>query len=137
MLVDILLLSAFLSFVFCLVVSNNSWGRSFSLNILKLILKAVPVLFWQQFSVFSVVYVIFYIYFTVFNHLNYSQSFCCSFRESLQCFFWLFKNVVDYYSCICYCWFYFSSKNNQLNCCWISIQSFFFLNQLQLVCNCL
>ena len=43
--IDILLLNAFLSFAFCLVVNNNSWGRSFSLNILKLILRVVPVFF--------------------------------------------------------------------------------------------
>ena len=42
--VDILLLNAFLSFAFYLVVSNNSWGRSFPSNIFKLILKVVPVL---------------------------------------------------------------------------------------------
>ena len=30
MLVDILLLNAFLSFAFCLIVKNNLWGSSFS-----------------------------------------------------------------------------------------------------------
>ena len=43
--VDVLLLKAFLIFVFCLVVSNNSCGQSLPLNIFKLILKVVPVLF--------------------------------------------------------------------------------------------
>ena len=52
--VDILLLNAFLSFVFCLVVSNNSCGKSFPLNIFKLIPRAVPVLFLTAvFSFFS------------------------------------------------------------------------------------
>ena len=41
--VDILLLNAFLSFVFCLVVNNNSWGRSFLSSIFRLILKVVSV----------------------------------------------------------------------------------------------
>ena len=53
---DILLLSAFLSFVFCLVVSNNSCGRSFPSSILELILRVVPVLFLTAvFSFFSCV----------------------------------------------------------------------------------
>ena len=44
--VEKLLLHAFLGFlVFYLVVSNNSWGRSFPSSILKLILRVVPVLF--------------------------------------------------------------------------------------------
>ena len=43
---DILLLNAFLGFVFCLVVSNNSWGRSFPSSSFKLILRVVPVLFF-------------------------------------------------------------------------------------------
>ena len=43
--VDILLLKAFFSFVFCLVVNNNSCGKLFPLNIFKYILKVVPVLF--------------------------------------------------------------------------------------------
>ena len=42
---DILLLNAFLCFAFCLVVSNNSWRRSFPLKVFKLILVVVPVLF--------------------------------------------------------------------------------------------
>ena len=43
--VDILLLKAFLSFVFCLVVNNNSCGKLSPLKIFKLIRKVVPVLF--------------------------------------------------------------------------------------------
>ena len=42
--VDLLLLNAFLSFVFCHVVSNNSCGRSFPLSIFKLIHKVASVL---------------------------------------------------------------------------------------------
>ena len=38
-------MKAFLIFVFCLVVSNNSCGKLLLLNIFKLILKVVPVLF--------------------------------------------------------------------------------------------
>ena len=54
--VDILLLNALLSFVFCLVVSNNSCGRSFPSNIYKLIHRVVPVLFLTAvFSLFSCV----------------------------------------------------------------------------------
>ena len=44
-----LLLKAFLSFVFCIAVNNNSCGKSFSTNIFKL---------WRQFLVFSVEYLI-------------------------------------------------------------------------------
>ena len=52
--VDILLLNAFFSLVFCLVVNNNSWGRSFPSNIFKFILKVVPVLsLTTVFSCFS------------------------------------------------------------------------------------
>ena len=52
--VDILLLKAFLSFVFCLVVNNNSCGKLFPLNIFKRIPKVVPVLFLTaRFSFFS------------------------------------------------------------------------------------
>ena len=36
--VDILLFKAFLNFVFCLVVNNNSWGKLFSLNIFSKLL---------------------------------------------------------------------------------------------------
>ena len=43
--VDMLLLKAILTFVFCLVVNNNSCGKLFSLNIFKFILKVGPVLF--------------------------------------------------------------------------------------------
>ena len=39
--VNILLLNAFLSFIFCLVVSNNSWGRSFPSSFFKLILRDI------------------------------------------------------------------------------------------------
>ena len=42
--VDILLLNAFLNFVFCVVVNNKSCVKWFPLNIFKLILKVVPVL---------------------------------------------------------------------------------------------
>ena len=49
--VDILLLNTFLSFVFCLIVNNNSWGRSFPSSILKLILRVAPTLFLK--GVFS------------------------------------------------------------------------------------
>ena len=48
--VDILLLNAFRSFVYCLVVSNNSWGRSFPSKIFKLILRVVPVFLTAGFS---------------------------------------------------------------------------------------
>ena len=52
--IDILLLNTFLTFVFRLVVNNNSCGKSFPLNIFKLILRAVPVLFLTAvFSFFS------------------------------------------------------------------------------------
>ena len=52
--VDILLLKAFLSFAFCLVVNNNSCGQLFPLKNFKLILKVVPVLFLTAvFSFFS------------------------------------------------------------------------------------
>ena len=50
--VDILLLKAFLTFVFCLVVNNNSCGKLFPLNIFKLILKVVHVLFLTAFLIF-------------------------------------------------------------------------------------
>ena len=43
--VDKLLLNAFLSFAFCLVINNNSCGKSFPLNIFKFILRVVLVLF--------------------------------------------------------------------------------------------
>ena len=56
--VDILLLKAFLTFVFCLVVNNNSRGKLFPLNIFKFILKVVPVLFLTAFFFFSVEYLI-------------------------------------------------------------------------------
>ena len=42
--VAILLLDAFLNFVFCVVVNNNSCGKSFPLHIFKLILKVILVL---------------------------------------------------------------------------------------------
>ena len=42
---DILLLNVFLSSIYCLVVNNNSCGRSFPSTIFKLILWVVPVLF--------------------------------------------------------------------------------------------
>ena len=45
MLTEILLLNAFLSLVFFLILNNNSWGKSFSSNIFKFILKVVLVLF--------------------------------------------------------------------------------------------
>ena len=52
----ILLSNAFLSYAFCVVVNNDSWGRSFSSNIFKLLLKVVPVLFLTAvFSFFSCV----------------------------------------------------------------------------------
>ena len=47
--VDILLLKAFLTFVFCLVVNNNSCGKLFPLNVFKLVLKVVPVWFLTAF----------------------------------------------------------------------------------------
>ena len=49
--VDVLLLKAFLQFVFCLVVNNNSCGKLFPFNIFKPILRVVPVLFFT--AVFS------------------------------------------------------------------------------------
>ena len=61
--IDILLLNTFLTFVFRLVVNNNSCGKSFPLNIFKLILRAVPVLFLTpRFSFFSCVSVYHLIY---------------------------------------------------------------------------
>ena len=58
--VDLLLLNAFLNFVLCPVVNNNSWGKSFPSNTFKLILKVVLVLFLTGvFSFFSYVSVIF------------------------------------------------------------------------------
>ena len=52
--VDILLLNAFISVAFCLVVNNNSCGKSFPLKIFKRIFKIVPVLFLAAvFSFFS------------------------------------------------------------------------------------
>ena len=54
--VDILLLKAFLTFVFCLVVNNNSCGKLFPLNILKLILNVVSVLVLTTFFSFLVEY---------------------------------------------------------------------------------
>ena len=53
--VDILLLKTFFSFVVCLVVSHNSCGRSFPLNIFKLILRVVAVLFLTAVFSFSCV----------------------------------------------------------------------------------
>ena len=126
--VDILLLKAFLSFVFCLVVSslvvsNNSWGRSFPSNIFELILKVVPVLFLT--AVFSFVSCVF----VNFTFIYCIQQFICNCNtfvvplENCQTvsFFWLFESVVNYYSCIFYCWFYFTSRNILLNYSWISI----------------
>ena len=53
---DILLLCAFLNFVFWLVVSNFSWGNLSPSSIFGLILKVVPVLFLTAvFSFFSCV----------------------------------------------------------------------------------
>ena len=40
-----MLFKAFLEFVFCLDVNNNSCGKSFPLKIFKLILKVVPVFY--------------------------------------------------------------------------------------------
>ena len=52
--VNILVLNAFLSFIFCLVVNNNSWGKLFPLNVFKPIFRVVPVLFLPAvFSFFS------------------------------------------------------------------------------------
>ena len=52
--VDILLLNAFLNFVFCVVVNNNSRGKSFLSNIFKFILGVVSVLsLTAVFSFFS------------------------------------------------------------------------------------
>ena len=45
--------SAFFNFVFCLAVSNNSRGRSFPSNILKIVLKVVSVLFLTALFSFS------------------------------------------------------------------------------------
>ena len=42
--VDMFLLNAFLSFVFCLIVSNISCGRSFPSRVFRFIVKVVPVL---------------------------------------------------------------------------------------------
>ena len=72
-LVDILLLSAFLNFVFCLVVSNNLWGRSFPSSIFKLIIKVVPALFVTVVLVFSVAYLL------ILRLVYRIQSFICSY----------------------------------------------------------
>ena len=49
-----LLLNAILSFVFCLVVNSNSWVRSFSSNVFKLIFRvALVLLLTAVFSFFS------------------------------------------------------------------------------------
>ena len=71
--VDALLLNAFLIFVFYLVVSNNSYGKLLPLNILKLILKVIPVLLltasfsflnWLSDNLtFTLVYLTIYIYY--------------------------------------------------------------------------
>ena len=52
--VDVLLLKAFLIFVFSLVVNNNSYGKLLPLNISKLILKVVPVLLLTALLVFLI-----------------------------------------------------------------------------------
>ena len=55
----IMLLNAFLNFVFYLVVNNNSWGRLFPSNIFKLILRELFLFHFQmRFSVLSVVYLL-------------------------------------------------------------------------------
>ena len=73
-LVDILLLSAFLNFVFGLVVSNNSWGRSFPSSIFKLILKVVRALFVTVVLVFSVAYLL------ILRLVYRIQPFICSYN---------------------------------------------------------
>ena len=55
--VYILLLNAFLGFAFYLVVSNNSWGRSFSSNTFKFIFRVVTVLFLTAFFSFFQLYI--------------------------------------------------------------------------------
>ena len=55
---DISLLKAFLSSVFCLVVSTNSCGKSFPSNTLNLFPELFLFYFWQQFLVFLVEYLI-------------------------------------------------------------------------------
>ena len=83
----ILLLKAFLSFVFCLVVSDSSCGKSFPSNILKLIRKVVPVLSLPAvFNFFScasdnLTFTLLYYYILPFicsinnsNHNNYDQN---------------------------------------------------------------
>ena len=53
-LIDILFSNAFLNFVFCLVVYDNSWGKLFPLNIFIFILKINPVWFLDaDFNLFS------------------------------------------------------------------------------------
>ena len=52
--VDLLLLNAFLIFILCLIVSTNSWGRSFLSKFLKLYFTVVPILFLTSaFSFFN------------------------------------------------------------------------------------
>ena len=51
---DILLFKAFLNFVFCLLVNNNSCGKLFPWSIFKLILKVVPVLSFTAFFYFTI-----------------------------------------------------------------------------------
>ena len=71
----ILLLKAFLSFAFCLVVNNNSCGKSFPLNIFKFILRAVPVLFLTAvFSFFS------WVSDNLTFRLYFIQPFICSYK---------------------------------------------------------
>ena len=74
---SISLLKAFLSFVFCLVVSNNSCGKLSVANIFKLICKVVPVLSLAAgFSFFSVEYLI------ILRLLYYIQPFICTSNNS-------------------------------------------------------
>ena len=68
---NILLLNAFLRFVFCLVVKNNSWGTSFSSNIFQFILRVVPVVystvFFSFFSCVSVNFMFTLLYSTIYT----------------------------------------------------------------------
>ena len=75
--VDILLLKVFINFVFCLVVNNNSCGRSFLSSIVKFILRVVPVLLLAAALVFSLAYL------SILHLLYCIQPFMCSYNTSV------------------------------------------------------
>ena len=115
--VEKFLLSAFLSFVLLSIIIHEAdhFRQTFSDSFSELFL----LYFRQQFSVVSVVYL------SILRLLYSIQPFiiiievCCSFRTLHYCFFWLFENVVDCYSCICNCCFILPAKI----ICWIALES--------------